>query len=1117
MTLKIMSAPITIRNGNSTFTFLSRGDSFEWLHESVMINAFRGNTLNGSTNNIYLRLYKENTVKFYPLIGLASNSLLKSSSSSLIFEGTVEQISYIVTFRLTPYGIWFWDITLNGNCDKADVVYSQDIGIGSKGSINSNELYNAQYLGHSIFNGDFGYVICSRQNMSQEGANPYLQQGSLGIRSLAYSTDGTQFFGLSYKKTNVPEALLGDLPSINKQYELSHTALQTETFSISGSKHFSFYGICKTDHPDIITEIEYKHELESAYTYSEPQELQLISTPSLSKIGSPYSSTQWDTKKISEYFPSRCLEEKSDNTLLSFFTSSKSHVVLQSKELITDRPHGHILMTNFDLNKVPQGVISTTNYMYGAFNCQLVVGNTSFNKLLSNHRGLLNTDKNSGQRIFVKIGDLYRQLTLPAAYEMDLSGSTWYYQLEDDILIVTSFVMYNRPEVVLNVHSVNNQKYDFIVTHQLSVGPGEYENDIELNEEGNIIQIRPSLNAMTQDFYPELHFRMKIPNDSSVSDDRIFFDTNTTMNPSLLTVTIPNSSNFDIVIQSYDCAEEVPFLDYYDYSLQKEAYHEHYNRLTCNFMLSSEKDQVSIQKLNTIISWYAHDALIHFASPHGLEQSGGAAWGTRDICQGPVEFFLTTQHYDLVRHILITLFSHQMTETYEWPQWFMFDRYTIHQEDCHGDIVFWPLKAIGDYICTTGDSSILDEIVDYCSLENEQATKAPESILSHIKHAISNIKNRYLPGTALISYAGGDWDDTLQPTNNKLRENLVSAWTQILATQVLEQLSKSVLEKDPELSSDISHMAMDIQESFNKYLIKDGVIAGFLYRESDEMMKYMLHPTDRETSIHYRLLPLTRSIIAQLADTKLATRNMEIIDEHLSCPDGVRLMDHPASYNGGNSQIFLRAEQAANVGREISLQYVHAHIRYIEASAVLGLPDRAWDALMRVTPILLTDYVPNAITRQSNVYYSSSEGCFNDRYEYAANFDKLRTGDIKVKGGWRLYSSGPGIYIRRMVSDLLGIRFNKNNIHIDPIITKDLDGATFQFNCYGKTVFFTYHLADNMNKPISVLSDGKELPGYYSKNRYRDGGIEISKDIFIEAAEKDTKFHVYVNAIKENS
>ena len=49
------------------------------------------------------------------------------------------------------------------------------------------------------------------------------------------------------------------------------------------------------------------------------------------------------------------------------------------------------------------------------------------------------------------------------------------------------------------------------------------------------------------------------------------------------------------------------------------------------------------------------------------------------------------------------------------------------------------------------------------------------------------------------------------------------------------------------------------------------------------------------------------------------------------------------AYHGGTSTLFRRAESAANFGREIGLQYVHAHIRYIEALARIGRPDEAFD------------------------------------------------------------------------------------------------------------------------------------------------------------------------------
>ena len=1108
MTHKNTPTPITLKNSNSTFSFLASGDAFEWIHDSVMINDFHGTNTDGSSNNIYLRIYNDNTIQSYPLIGVHSDSTIEASNTALRFTGTAQNVNYTVTFRLTPFGVWFWDISLTGECQKADVVYSQDIGVASTGSVASNELYTAQYLGHSVFEGNNGYVICSRQNMSQGNTNPYLQQGSLGIRTNAYSTDGTQFFGLSYKKTNVPEALSGDLPNINKQYELSHIALQTETFSVNGSKEFSFYGICKANHPEAIKEIEYVQEINDAYSYNPTDEFVTSPVPT-PVIGEPYASPEWNMQQINEQFPDRRLEEKNKDTLYSFFTPSNGHVVLQSKELVSERPHGHILMTNFDMTKVPTGVVSSTNYMYGVFNCQFVVGNTTNNKLLSNHRGLLNVQKNSGQRIFVKIDNTYRQLTLPAAYEMEVSGSTWYYQIEDDILVVSSFATFDRPEIVLQVRSTAGKAYDFIVSNHITAGPNEVGQTFELEQEDSTLIIKPSKDCYTRSYYPDLNFRIRTPEGSIISDDRVFYDDHT-MDPSIITININQKSDFEIVLQGSENNDAPAFEESYDFNTHRAAYEVYYNELASNFKLSTvDTNNLTADKLNATIRWYSHDALIHFASPHGLEQSGGAAWGTRDVCQGPVEFFLATGHFSMVRDILIHLFAHQIDEVSEWPQWFMFDRYPIHQEDCHGDVVFWPLKAISDYINATGDTTILDEVVDYRSAEGATPVGKTESILEHIKRAVETIRKRYLPGTSLISYAGGDWDDTLQPANKHLKENLVSAWTQALAQQTLSLLSNSVIAKDETFSNELSTMATDIKDSFYRYLIKDGVIAGFLYREADGTSKVMLHPDDTETSIKYRLLPLTRSIIAGLADSELAATNVDIIDKHLACPDGVRLMDHPAGYEGGISKIFLRAEQAANIGREISLQYVHAHIRYIEAMATLGKADKAWKALMQINPILVTECVPNALTRQSNVYFSSSEGCYNDRYEYAANFGKLRDGSIAVKGGWRLYSSGPGIYIRRLISDLLGIRFTKDTLIIDPVIDNELNGMKFNYTCFGKTVTFVYHTDVQTDAPCIKVND-EVISSESFTNNYRNGGVSITKEDFLKATELNSELHIFL-------
>ena len=51
------------------------------------------------------------------------------------------------------------------------------------------------------------------------------------------------------------------------------------------------------------------------------------------------------------------------------------------------------------------------------------------------------------------------------------------------------------------------------------------------------------------------------------------------------------------------------------------------------------------------------------------------------------------------------------------------------------------------------------------------------------------IKDRFLHGTRLSAYGDGDWDDTLQPANAKLKQYMISSWTVSLTFQTLSQLS----------------------------------------------------------------------------------------------------------------------------------------------------------------------------------------------------------------------------------------------------------------------------------------------------------------------------------------
>jgi len=72
--------------------------------------------------------------------------------------------------------------------------------------------------------------------------------------------------------------------------------------------------------------------------------------------------------------------------------------------------------------------------------------------------------------------------------------------------------------------------------------------------------------------------------------------------------------------------------------------------------LSLKGPGADIAAIDETLPWYGLNALIHYLTPHGLEQFGGAAWGTRDVSQGPMELLLCLGRYDAARRILETLF-----------------------------------------------------------------------------------------------------------------------------------------------------------------------------------------------------------------------------------------------------------------------------------------------------------------------------------------------------------------------------------------------------------------------------------------------------------------------------
>ena len=189
---------------------------------------------------------------------------------------------------------------------------------------------------------------------------------------------------------------------------------------------------------------------------------------------------------------------------------------------------------------------------------------------------------------------------------------------------------------------------------------------------------------------------------------------------------------------------------------------------------------------------------------------------------------------------------------------------------------------------------------------------------------------------------------------------------------------------------------------------------------------------------------MTGGIVAGLFTPEQARHHLGLIADHLSFPDGVRLMDRPVAYHGGVERVFRRAESASFFGREIGLMYVHAHLRQGEAYAQLGEADALWQALQVINPVSVAERVGNASPRQRNTYFSSSDSAFRDRYLASSEWERARDGTIAADGGWRVYSSGPGLYTNLLLGYALGIRRHFGERRINPVLPSWLGPVTLE-------------------------------------------------------------------------
>jgi|GEM_PF-42314 len=1107
-----------------------------------------------------------------PLLGPGSPTRFQPGTvgDRLIGSGEWLGLAYSIALVLArDAAAWFWHVRLENTTSapqEIDLTYAQDLALAQYWAVRLNEYYVSQYIDHTpLHDAVHGHLVASRQNLAVDGRHPWCLIGSLRSGA-SFATDALQFYGLAARAGQAPAGLTGDLPARRLQHEHSMTVIRDSPLTLAPGVRAAagFFGLLIADHPEATSDADLERlnairalpEVAAAIEPASPERRvagtgaapesraanvsdAAFAPGAASASGAPGTAgassattpaTLFGTAPVLDVIdlephalrtafplPWRHEERDEQGNLLSFFHGEAQHVVLRAKELRVLRPHGQLLRTGGHLTP-DETALTSTFWMRGVFHSMLTQGHVSINRLLSTVHSYVGLFRSHGQRVFVDLGDGWRLLDLPSAFEMCPGGGRWLYAHRDGLIEVRTEALSDPHRLSLAIEVRSGAPTRFLIANHLALDgdDGSGPSRPRWWREGEGIAAAPSPGTELGRRFPYGRFLFEPVAGTRWAqvggDELLFADGRSREQPYLCVVTVPTrlaglSIRGDLVrADTASSGDEGCPRIAAPSAVGTRGTRSPRGSPALRLALTAPAGSplaASVSRLADIAPWFIHDALVHYLSPRGLEQYSGGGWGTRDVSQGPVELLLALGRPEPVRDILLRLMRAQNPDG-DWPQWFMFfeRERDIRAGDSHGDIVFWPLVVLGQYLAASGDAGVLDERVPFFDRRGPDAGDLA-TVWEHAERALSLIAKRVIPGTALAAYGHGDWNDSLQPADPAMRERLCSAWTVTLHFQMLTALARALRAVGRrEAARRLEASAEAVRRDFRSLLIADGVLAGYALFE-EGAVRHLLHPRDDRTGVRYSALAMVHAILENLLTPAEARAHLAIIDAHLSGPDGLRLFDRPMSYHGGPQRLFQRAESAAFFGREIGLMYMHAHLRYAQALAHMGEADRFFHALCQANPIGIREIVPAAALRQVNCYYSSSDAAFADRYEASAEYDRVARGTVALEGGWRVYSSGAGIALGLIVRRFLGLDAEADVLRVDPVMPRALDGLHADIEWQGRPFDVLYRVGRAGCGVRRVELNGGLLPFTSEANPHRQGAALIPRAALAERLKEE--------------
>lgn len=455
--------------------------------------------------------------------------------------------------------------------------------------------------------------------------------------------------------------------------------------------------------------------------------------------------------------------------------------------------------------------------------------------------------------------------------------------------------------------------------------------------------------------------------------------------------------------------------------------------------------------------WLMYQTLsCRYLSRTAFYQSGGA-YGFRDQLQDSMS--LGILDYKIPRDQILRNASRQYFEGDVQHWWHPVVNAGIRTR--FSDDLLWLPYATVEYIKSTGDYSILDEIAPY--LEDEPLRDGEDERYTIVntstkegtiyEHCLKAIERGLNFGEHNIPLMGsGDWNDGMSTVGNEGKGE--SVWLGWFLYKILDGFKNICSYKN-----DVNHKEKFIKfQEFIRENLEENAWDGSWYRRAyfDDGTPLGSNEND-ECKIDS--LSQSWSIISGAARNDRAEEAMKAIDKHLVDKDNglIKLLAPP--FDKSKLEPGYIKGYVAGV-RENGGQYTHAAVWVILALTKLGLGDKAWKYYNMINPINHSRTELEARKYKVEPYVMAADVYIKEPHG--------------GRGGWSWYTGASGWMYKVGLQDILGVkRVGNEGYKIKPCIPNSWN--EYQVNI--KEDDAEYHIKVIRDNDKGITINGKKIEG----------------------------------------